>query len=517
MYRMKRKESTLGVGFLGGFTLLLFFAWTGIPPGVSSEHRALLQEEKEISESWMGVYMNGVKVGYSHTREISFVKGGKSLKKSTSESWMEVSRLGGNPVEISTSEESLFDAQGRPLEVEVKRKMSDSETMIQAEILQDKIRFKTGEKVVEELAHQEDFYLGVPLEKIIQDEGFQRGKEYDFKLLDLLSYSLSDCHVKVVGKENVLILGKKKNLWHIKTDVTYMIPLVTDEWVDEQGCIWKSETHTSFTQTTSIRMPKEKALQVSDENFDIAFSTLIESNVTLQNPQKVQRVTFKLSGLSVERIKSFPYDEGIQKIKEIGKDYAIIQTNSLLFDEEQAVSLPVQEGKLQKFLEPTSFCQSDDPQIQETARRIIEEETNSWKAAQKIARWVKQKMTPNYDIGFATAKEILDNPQGDCSEHTVLTVALCRAVGIPARAAVGIMYAQGFFAYHMWPEVYVGRWVGLDAKWLAVDEETGQSYTDATHIKLGQSLLDENIFKEMAQAVSEIIGRLKLEILDYQK
>ncbi|GAG48654.1 unnamed protein product, partial [marine sediment metagenome] len=35
------------------------------------------------------------------------------------------------------------------------------------------------------------------------------------------------------------------------------------------------------------------------------------------------------------------------------------------------------------------------------------------------------------------------------------------------------------------------------------------------HIKLGRSLLDENIFKEMAQAISEIIGKLKLEIIDY--
>jgi transglutaminase-like putative cysteine protease len=77
------------------------------------------------------------------------------------------------------------------------------------------------------------------------------------------------------------------------------------------------------------------------------------------------------------------------------------------------------------------------------------------------------------------------------------------------------MYGGGIFAYHMWPEVYVGRWIGLDAKWLAMDKKTGEYYTDATHIKLGHSLLDENIFREMAQAVAEIIGSLKLEIVGY--
>ena len=45
----------------------------------------------------------------------------------------------------------------------------------------------------------------------------------------------------------------------------------------------------------------------------------------------------------------------------------------------------------------------------------------------------------------------------------------------------------------------------------------GELYTDATHIKFGQSLLDENIFKEMAQAISDVIGKLKLEIVEYHQ
>lgn len=473
--------------------------------------------EKRISESWMGVYMNGIKVGYSHNLEVCLKKGGKPFKKSYNESWIRVSRLGGNPVEIKTVEKSLYDGQYRPLEMVMRTKMSDSETVIKAEIKPNMIIFKAGESIVKELACQEEFYLGVPLEKIIKEEGLKEGSEYDFKLLDPLSYSLADCHFEVIGKEDILILGKKMDLWHVKTDVSYIIPIVTEEWVDEEGRTWKSLSQASFATTTAIRMPKEKALEISEENFDIAFSTIIKSNVSFENPQKVRSVTFQLSGISADRIKNFPYDDGSQKILEIKDDYVLLQTSSLLFEEEEAVSFPIQDEKFKEFLKPTSFCQADDPQIVETARQIIGEEINSWRAAKKIARWVKREMIPNYDVGFATAKEILKNRQGDCSEHTVITAALCRAVGIPARAAVGIMYAHGLFAYHMWPEVYVGRWVGLDSKWMAVDEESGEYYTDATHIKFGRSLLDEEIFKEMAQAVSEIIGRLKLKVVDYRQ
>lgn len=50
-----------------------------------------------------------------------------------------------------------------------------------------------------------------------------------------------------------------------------------------------------------------------------------------------------------------------------------------------------------------------------------------------------------------------------------------------------------------------------------VDSNNLIYYTDATHIKFGRSNLDVNLFKDMAQAISDIIGKLKLEILDYRQ
>ena len=473
--------------------------------------------EEKISESWMGVYMGGIKVGYSHNEEFSLIKNGKKLKKSFSESWMKVARLGGNTIEIVTVQESIYDEQGKPLECIIRLKMSESETVMRAEIGPDKILFKSGDKIIKELPYEEEFYLEVPVEKIIEEEGLKPGNKYNFKILDFTSYSLVDFSFEVIGKEDALILGKKMRLWHAKGETTYVIPLSIDEWIDESGNSWRSINKTSFTTLTSIRMPKEKALEVSEETFDIAFSTIIKPNVTFENPQKIQGVTFKLSGISADKIKNFPFDDGSQKIIEVGKDYVIVQTSSQIFKEKEAIFFPVKDKEFRRFLKSSAFCQAEDPEIQKVAKEIVGQERNSWRASKKIAEWVEKEMTANYDVGFATAKEIIKNREGDCSEHTVLTVALCRAVGIPARAAVGIMYGRGIFAYHMWPEVYVGRWISLDSKWLAVDKKSGEYYTDATHIKLGRSLLDENIFKEMAQAISEIIGKLKLEIIDYHQ
>jgi hypothetical protein len=484
-------------------------------PGFSLGPCGELPEEKTLSEYWMGIYMEGVKVGYSHTLETSFSSQGEEYTKFHNESWTKISRLGGTPVEIKTSQESLYRAEGIPIETIVRTQMSETEMAIKAEVHEDKIVFSSGEKWIKEISYSDAFYLGVPIKKIIHQGNLEPDRVFTFPVLDPLSYAIRDTAFTVIGEEDVLILGKKMRLWHVLTEMTSIIPVTIEEWIDETGIIWKSITKASFMTTTSIRMPQNKAMEISEKNLDIAFSTIIRSNVIFEDPQKVKNITFKLDGISQEAIKNFPYDDGSQHLLESKEEFSIVQSVSPIFREKEAISIPVKGEGFRLNLRPTSFCQSDDPEIMATAAEIVGEERNAWRAAKRIALWVSREINANFDVGFASATEILKNREGDCSEHTVITVALCRAVGIPARAAVGIMYAGGIFAYHMWPEVYVGRWVDLDAKWLATDEKTGELYTDATHIKLGRSNLDENIFEEMVSAIAEIIGKLHLEIIDF--
>lgn len=481
------------------------------------EPRVRTEDTGAVKEIWMGIYMEGVKVGYSHSREFDLMQGGKTYTRSIQGSFMKVSRLGSDPVEISTTQDSLYDAGGNPVETTLRTKLSQTETVIRAEVKPESIVFFSGDKITKELPYTEKFDFGVPLDKIIEKDGLNPGREYALKILEPLTRSLIDISFEVIEEESVLLLGEQKSLWHVRTEMTEVFPVVMDEWIDEKGEIWKSVSDAGFLHTTSIRMPKDKAMELSGENLDIAFSVLIKSNVEFSRPQEVQVVTFRLSGIPLDKIRDLPFGDRSQKLLEIKDDHALFQTRSLVFTEEKAISFPVEGDEFARYLGSTTFCQCDDPEILKIARSIVGSERNSWRAAKKIAEWVNQEMESNYNVGFASAKEVLENREGDCSEHTVLMVALCRAVGIPARAAVGVMYGEGIFAYHMWPEVYVGEWVGLDAKWLAVDKKSGEYYTDATHIKLGDSALDEGIFQDMGRAMSEIIGKMKLEVLEYKE
>jgi len=473
--------------------------------------------EKNIDhESWMGLYIQGVKVGYSHTVKEKIHRKNKTYNRIFSETRMEVSRLGGNPVEMNTAEEFICGEQGNPVKAMVKTKMSEKEVEVRAEIKPESIVFYMGGKTVKEIPITERFYFEVPVKELIEQNKIKKGAVFHYKILDPIAYTLSDCRFEVLGKEKRLILGKSYELWHTKSKLSSLVPVVADEWINEKGELYKSEIQTGFMNITSLKMSRQRALEPSAETVDVALSTVIRTQTKLQKPRQIQSMKMKLSGLSEQIISDFPWDGTSQKLIEKREESFVVQTESLIFSEDKALRLPISKEKFESNLESTYFCQSDDPDIKTTAQKIIEKEENSWEAAKKIADWVRHEIEPNYDVGFASAKEILKNREGDCSEYTVIFTALCRSVGIPTRANVGIMYGEEFFAYHMWPEVFVGQWVDLDPKWFCVDPNTGEYYTDATHIKFGRTELDENLFKEMSLSASEIIGKLHIHIIRYK-
>jgi transglutaminase-like putative cysteine protease len=104
-------------------------------------------------------------------------------------------------------------------------------------------------------------------------------------------------------------------------------------------------------------------------------------------------------------------------------------------------------------------------------------------------------------ISVPSAVQVLETRRGDCNEHTVLFVALARAMGIPARTAAGLVYLNGRFYYHAWPEVYLRDWV-------AVDPTFGQVPADAAHIRFTIGGLARQM------ELIRLIGHLGIKVLD---
>ena len=69
---------------------------------------------------------------------------------------------------------------------------------------------------------------------------------------------------------------------------------------------------------------------------------------------------------------------------------------------------------------------------------------NPTRVAEQLANAVFNMLEKEVTISVPSAVQVLESLTGDCNEHTVLYVALARALGLPARTAVGLVYLKGF-------------------------------------------------------------------------
>ena len=139
---------------------------------------------------------------------------------------------------------------------------------------------------------------------------------------------------------------------------------------------------------------------------------------------------------------------------------------------------------------------------------IINGEVNSWRASKKLCRWVyKSIRNKKLSGGFNSSLKTLESLSGDCTEHTVLLIAMARSVGIPARICAGLVFSKDAFYYHFWPEVYVGTWVQMDPT-------LGQTIADANHIQLQGSILESGTMVEFTEGVFRTLNQLEIDIVE---
>jgi transglutaminase-like putative cysteine protease len=155
--------------------------------------------------------------------------------------------------------------------------------------------------------------------------------------------------------------------------------------------------------------------------------------------------------------------------------------------------------------------------VRSTAGEIVGDEKNAWSCAQKIARWISREILFFSHVNLVPADKALILKIGDDKVMTALMIAFCRSLGIPSRAAFGLVYDQQYFVFRFWPEVYVGRWIPLDPAKLSPSPDSAQLYADAGHLKLAGISFDENIFKSAFFVFNGLRDKLKIEVLESSK
>ena len=145
-----------------------------------------------------------------------------------------------------------------------------------------------------------------------------------------------------------------------------------------------------------------------------------------------------------------------------------------------------------------------DPIVAAQARRVIGRTRRVQRAGELLAEWVDREIVLEPSQEPVTARNVLERRAGDASGKAVLFVAMCRAVGIPARPVAGFVYRDGHFTYHTWAEMWL-------TEWIAVDPTLGQPAADASHIRLAIGGL------ALPGSLPNLIGRVRPRMLNVEE
>jgi hypothetical protein len=277
-------------------------------------------------------------------------------------------------------------------------------------------------------------------------------------------------------------------------------------WVDSAGEPLKSHDH--LVGFTSYRTTKDIALRAIDElKFDLGEMTMVKVDRPLDRPHESRRAKYR-ARVGEGDVASVFGSGATQSVKLIDKHTVEISVQAIRPDQPQALATP-DTPPTDDERAPNSLIQSDDPRVVELASQVAADENDPWTIARALERLVRDTIrNVNYSQAFLPAAEVAASREGDCTEHAVLLCALCRAAGIPARCAMGVLCLGSAWAGHAWVEVWI------DGRWYALDGTLGQGSVDAAHITLARMTFKDTGFAEEFLGLLQGLANLEIDALE---
>lgn len=431
-------------------------------------------------ETYLGLYLQGNKLGYSSYLSTNAKLNGKSVKRNDSNTVINAALLG-SAMTMQVKTTTWADAKGQPVRMRFVTTSGGRTQVVDAAFSGSRIQINidnNGTKTKKTLTIPKGAsVVDDPLTPIMLD-GARPGAKKSFYILDPTTISLIKNDLVVHGQEKVTV--KKKTVTATKVEV--IDPRAnTTIYVSSKGDFIKAIGPMGmeiYPETKAEALGKSTGFSPS---LDLAVVTSIETDKPLEDPSNLGFLKIRISG---KDLKSLPND-GFQTAAGSGTSWVLTIHPPKLSDSE-GQSISEAAAKQEKWTKPSDYIPSDAPQFKKLAEQIVAGETNVKKAALKIKDYVQKSMRPNAGIGvLRNATEILKTKEGVCRDYAILTATLLRATGIPTKVVSGLVNWDGSFYYHAWVEAWDGeRWIGLDST-------TPDPQISAAHVKLNDGNVEE--------------------------
>jgi hypothetical protein len=442
------------------------------------------------SEQWMDILLKGRKVGYAVTR-VKKLNG----QYEVNERIFLIVNLMGSTRKILSSTRAQVDEGFHVTNFTFSLASELIDVMISGRIEGEDLFITMGQEgkgEVKRIRLPAKPMINAGVTHYLRSRDLRVGNTFSFPLFDPVSMTTNPAIIKVVGEEEITLNGEVYNAFRLEMNFLGK-PLTF--WLDEEGNSLKEEGFMGFTL---VRSSPSRALTGLDSSVRADFYELsaIKVERELEDPREASHLAVRFDQLPA----SMPLD-GSRQIAEGGVLKVIKERPP--FTASYHIPYRGGDGELIPYVKPEAFLQSGDEEIISAAREIVGGTTKPYEAAKMLMEWVFESIEKTPLVSIPDAKQILRHRKGDCNEHATLLTALLRAVGIPARIAVGLVYKDGKFYYHAWNEAYLDRWISMDAT-------LNQIPADATHIKLIDGGIDKQI------QIVGMIGNLSLTIVEYR-
>ncbi|MFC2171810.1 transglutaminase family protein, partial [Acidobacteriota bacterium] len=466
-----------------------------------------------LEESWLVIMIGDTQIGTVKHRITKSLVGGVEYYRTKDSSTMSMDRLGSG-IEVTTVVEFVESMDFKPVSFSSRLKLSEDEVRTQGTVKGDNLVFvqeSSGHQTERSIPFSQEVLFPVGVIDLLKRSGLKPGTEIRYKTFLPEENVVTDVVARIGEPEEVSLLEGTAVLIPVRSTQTVMPGVTITEWVNPEADTLKGEMQIMGLTITTYKTdhPQTEKPPGVVEAPDILVETLVQIDEPLIRPRRIERLKLDVSMLRpLPQTLQVPEDERQRILKrhekglilEITADSAPSKTLSFADLSDSRVHA--------EFLQSNAYIQSDDPGIAETASHVCPASIDPGDCAYRMTDWVYSNISKKgFDVVLGSAKEVLENRKGDCSEHAVLLAALLRSRGIPARVAVGLVNVGRIFGYHMWTEAWLGKWYALDAA-------LGQHRPDATHIKLASSSLSEGL-SDIILPLYPVVNNITLVPIEY--
>ncbi len=457
-------------------------------PGCTQSASLPAVEPKTASNAaeYFAVFMEGKKIGHAiQSRVVSGEKVSTSQRLSIT-----LSRTG-IPVTVKTNETTIETIDGKPLGFRTEQTLGTMAMKTtgtideQAELNLTQSSMGTDQNETQQWPSGAVMSEGLRLLEL--EKGLKEGQEYEAEVFSPSIMQAITAKIRIGPKSNVDLLGRVVALTEVRTTMYIPMagPMTATEYVDDNLKVQKSITPLMGMNIEMIACTKEFALSENDV-FDVVDKMFIASPVTINNIGSAESIKYYLTYSGNGKLRIPSTDN--QQVDIIDDKRAIVTVKPVPAPEGVRFPYTGSDQTISEALEPTRFVESDNEKIVQLAKKAVGNTKDVAEAAKRIETFVGNYVeNRSLSVGYASAAEVAESRQGDCSEFSVLTAAMCRAIGIPAQVVVGVAYVRNFgdmrdqFGGHAWVQAYIGgKWIGLDSSF----KGGGRGGFDAGHIAL---------------------------------